>query len=103
MRIHFVVGTFSVRSSSSKHRSQTATLVTQPPLLLKDKMKEQKVLFLASNPADTAQLNLLSEQKGIEKGLGQATHREAFDFSHVWATTPKEMHVTSPKVLLHDV
>ena len=34
-----------------------------------------------------------TSSKGVEEGLSQSTHREAFDFSHVWATTPKQMHL----------
>jgi hypothetical protein len=44
-----------------------------------------KILFLAANPEDTAQLRLDEEIRGIDEALREAEFREKFDLEQQWA------------------
>ena len=55
--------------------------------------KTEKILFLASNPSDTDDLQLTIELKKISKGLQMAKHRDRFDLKQEWAVTPREFRL----------
>jgi CheY-like chemotaxis protein len=50
-----------------------------------EESQEVRVLFLASNPSDTARLRLDEEVRSIDEALHQARFRGAFDLSQHWA------------------
>jgi CHAT domain len=54
-------------------------------------MDKIKVLFLASNPAGTQQLNLDVEARVITKKIRAAEHRDLLEFVTVWAVRPDDL------------
>lgn len=49
------------------------------------------ILFLASNPSDTPQLELAAEAREIEEKLRLAEHRDAFTFKTRWAVRTDDL------------
>jgi hypothetical protein len=54
-------------------------------------MDKIKVLFLASNPAGTQQLNLDVEARAITEKIRAAEHRDLLEFVTVWAVRPDDL------------
>lgn len=54
-------------------------------------MDKIKVLFLASNPAGTQQLNLDVEARVINEKIRAAEHRDLLEFVTIWAVRPDDL------------
>ncbi|HLW79336.1 MAG TPA: CHAT domain-containing protein [Terriglobia bacterium] len=58
----------------------------QPPMELPERRLRIRILFLAANPSDTAQLRFGEEVRSIEQALLMAEFRDKFDIVQHWAT-----------------
>jgi hypothetical protein len=50
-----------------------------------------KILFIASNPATSGQLDLAEEARAISMSIQQAKYRDSFDLRTVWAARPDDL------------
>ena len=66
--------------TASEKTPSTATLATTV-----------KILFLASNPDETARLALDKEARSIREKLRASQYRDAFEFHTEWAVRPKDL------------
>ena len=51
---------------------------------------KRKLLILAANPKNTAQLRLDQEVRDISEGLKRAEHRDQFEIAQRWAVRPRD-------------